>query len=49
MFETDRLVVRRIRSDDLDNFAALCGDSLVARSIDDGRPLARALTLRARK
>ena len=44
VFETDRLVVRRLRPDDLDDFAALCGDPAVVRYMDDGRPLSREQT-----
>lgn len=45
-FETERLVVRRLRQDDLDDFAALCGDPEVARYMDEGRPLSREQTQR---
>jgi RimJ/RimL family protein N-acetyltransferase len=44
VFETERLVVRRLRPDDLDAFAALTGDPAVARYMDDGRPLSREQT-----
>lgn len=44
VFETERLVVRRLRPDDLDGFAALTGDAAVARYMDDGQPLSRELT-----
>ncbi len=43
-FETERLVVRRLRPDGLDNFAALTGDPEVVRYMDKGRPLSRDLT-----
>lgn len=44
VFETERLVVRRLRQDDLDDFAALTGAPEVARFMDDGQPLSRELT-----
>lgn len=44
VFETERLVVRRLRPDDLDDFAALCGDPEVVRYMDDGEPLSRERT-----
>ena len=43
-FATERLVVRRLRPDDLDDFAALCGDPEIVRYMDDGRPLSREQT-----
>ena len=43
-FETERLVVRRLRPHDLDDFAALCGDPVILRYMDEGRPLSRAET-----
>jgi RimJ/RimL family protein N-acetyltransferase len=46
VFETERLRVRRLRADDLDDFAALTGDPTVARFMDDGRPLSREMTAR---
>lgn len=45
-FETERLVVRRLRPDDLDDFAALTGDPEIVRYMDDGKPLSRELTQR---
>lgn len=44
VFETDRLVVRRLRADDLDDFAALTGDPEVMRYVDGGQPLSRDRT-----
>lgn len=44
VFETERLVVRRLRPDDLDDFAALTGDPDITRYMDDGRPLSRERT-----
>jgi len=44
VFETERLVVRRLRPDDLDDFAALTGDPEIMRSMDDGKPLSREQT-----
>lgn len=43
-FETARLVVRRLRRDDLDEFARLCGDPEIIRYMDDGEPLSREQT-----
>jgi RimJ/RimL family protein N-acetyltransferase len=36
---TDRLVIRRLRHDDLDDFYALCGDPVAMRYMGDGQPL----------
>lgn len=44
VFETERLVVRRLRPDDLADFAALTGNPEVTRHMGDGQPLARELT-----
>ena len=44
VFETERLVVRQLRPDDLDDFAALTGDPRVVRYMDDRRPLSRERT-----
>lgn len=44
VFETERLAVRQLRPDDLDDFAALTGDPEVVRYMDEGRPLSRDLT-----
>jgi RimJ/RimL family protein N-acetyltransferase len=46
VFETARLRVRRLRPDDLDDFAALTGDPIVTRWMDDGQPLSRETTAR---
>ena len=46
VLETKRLVVRRLRPDDLDDFAALCANPEVNRYMDDGRPLSREQTER---
>ena len=43
-FETERLVVRRLRRDDLDDFARLCGDPEIIRYMDNGEPLSRERT-----
>jgi len=42
--ETERLVVRRLRPDDLDDFAALCANPEVIRYMGDGQPLTREQT-----
>ena len=44
-FETERLVVRRLRRDDLDDFARLCGDPEIIRYMDNGEPLSRERTV----
>ncbi len=44
VFETERLVVRHLRGEDLDEFAALCGDPVAMRYMGDGRPLTREQT-----
>jgi hypothetical protein len=35
VFTTERLVVRQLRSDDLDDFAAICADPLDRRGTGD--------------
>lgn len=45
--ETDRLLLRMIRADDLDNLAALFGDPEVVKYVGDGKPADRAETQRA--
>jgi RimJ/RimL family protein N-acetyltransferase len=42
MFQTERLMARHFRPDDLDDFAALCADPQVMRFVGDGTPLDRA-------
>lgn len=44
--ETERLVVRHLRPDDLDEFWEVCGDSEIMRFVGDGRPLSREQTRR---
>ena len=39
--ETERLVLRAFRSEDLDAYAALCADAEVMRFIGDGQPVDR--------
>lgn len=43
---TERLVLRQFRDDDLDAFAALQADPIVARHVGDGRPTNRATSWR---
>jgi len=43
-FETERLIVRRLRRDDLDDFYRLCSDPDIFRYMDDGTPLTREQT-----
>jgi ribosomal-protein-alanine N-acetyltransferase len=44
VFTTERLVVRQLRPDDLDDFAAICADPDVLRYMGDGKPLTREQT-----
>jgi RimJ/RimL family protein N-acetyltransferase len=39
---TERLLLRQLREDDLDGYAAMCGDPKVMRYIGDGKTLSRA-------
>ncbi len=41
---TDRLIVRRLRRDDLDEFAAIAGNPQTAEMMDNGEPLSREQT-----
>ncbi len=41
ILETERLVLRMFRQDDLDAYAAMCADPDVMRYLGDGKPLAR--------
>jgi ribosomal-protein-alanine N-acetyltransferase len=43
-FETERLIVRRLRWGDLDDFYRLCGDPDIMRYMGDGTPLTRQRT-----
>jgi RimJ/RimL family protein N-acetyltransferase len=43
MFETERLIVRRLDEDDLDALFAVYGDADTMRWVDDGVPLTREL------
>ncbi len=45
-FETERLAVRRLRPEDLDDFAALTGNPEIVRYMDERRPLSREQTAR---
>ena len=44
VLETERLVVRHLRPDDLDAFFEICADADVMRYVGDGGPLTRELT-----
>ena len=44
--ETDRLILRMFRQDDLDEYAAICADPEVTRYLGDGTTLDRAGTWR---
>ncbi len=46
LFETDRLLVRHFRPDDLDVFAALCADPRVVEYMGDGHTLPRSKVAR---
>jgi len=43
MFETERLIIRRLAEDDLDALFAVYGDADTMRWVDDGVPLTREL------
>lgn len=40
--KTERLVLRMLREDDFEQYAAMMADPLVTRHLSDGRPLSRA-------
>lgn len=42
--ETDRLYIRGLRADDLDELYEVCGDPELMRHVGDGRPLSREQT-----
>jgi [ribosomal protein S5]-alanine N-acetyltransferase len=44
--ETDRLVIRRLRDEDLDELHEVCGDPELMRYVGEGRPLSRDETRR---
>lgn len=44
--ETDRLIIRHLQSEDLDEFYEICGDPEVMRHVGDGQPLSREQTQR---
>ncbi|MCL4878137.1 MAG: GNAT family N-acetyltransferase [Anaerolineae bacterium] len=44
IFETERLAVRHLETEDLDAFYAICGNAEVVRYMEDGKPLSRELT-----
>lgn len=44
VFTTERLTVRRLRPDDLDDFHAICGDPVAMHYMGDGQPLTREVT-----
>lgn len=39
VIETERLILRAFRDDDLEQYAALIGDPIVSRFLGDGRPI----------
>lgn len=45
--ETERLVLRAFRDDDIDAYAAMCGDAETMRYIDEGAPMDRPSTWRS--
>jgi ribosomal-protein-alanine N-acetyltransferase len=44
--ETERLMLRHLRSEDLDEFYKICGDPEIMRYVGDGQPLSREQTRR---
>jgi ribosomal-protein-alanine N-acetyltransferase len=44
ILETDRLFIRGLRADDLDEMHEVCGDPDIMRHVGDGRPLSREQT-----
>ena len=44
IFETERLLVRHLQADDVDNLLAITGDAELMRYMGDGKPLSRELT-----
>ncbi len=46
VIETERLALRYLRPEDLDDFHALTSDPEINRYMDDGQPLSREMTLR---
>ncbi len=46
LFETPRLIVRQLQTEDVDAMFAVYGDSDVVRWVDDGQPLSRDLCAR---
>ncbi|WP_247217591.1 GNAT family N-acetyltransferase [Synechococcus sp. C9] len=46
ILETDRLVLRQLQSEDLDEFYKICGDPEIMRYVGDGQPLSREQTQR---
>lgn len=44
--ETDRLIIRYLRAEDLDDLFEICGDPEIMRYVGDSRPLTRELTER---
>ena len=46
IFETERLLVRHLQADDVDNLYAITGDAELMRYMGDGQPLSRELTAR---
>lgn len=44
ILETERLILRHLRPDDLDEFYEICGDPEIMRYVGDGQPLSREQT-----
>lgn len=44
--ETDRLIIRYLQSEDLDEFYEICGDPEIMRYVGDGQPLSKEQTQR---
>lgn len=41
ILETERLIVRHLQADDLDEMDAICGDAELMRYVGDGQPISR--------
>lgn len=46
VLETDRLIIRHLQSQDLDEFYEICGDAEIMRYVGDGHPISREQTQR---
>ena len=46
VLETDRLIIRYLQPEDLDEFYKICGDPEIMRYVGDGQPISREQTQR---